>query len=198
MIINFDGPKRVMYLVRHGHFDVMARPADGLEGGLTALGRKQARLTAKRLSRLPITALYHSDLRRAAETAAIIAEKFPGVPVHASRLLRECIPGVPANQAEHFAHLPAERLQHEERQAERAYERFFKLSRRGDQHEIIVCHGNLIRYFLCRVLESPPGAWGRMDVRQGSLSEVVLQPGWCRVNSLSDVGHLPPALWTYF
>lgn len=196
-VFNPNAPKRILYLVRHGNFDVRARPDHGLGGSLTALGRRQARLTAKRLSQLPIDAIYHSDMPRAAETAAIIAEHLPGAPIQSSRLLRECTPGMPQVFAEYFKDYPPEQLERERRQAERAYQKFFKLTRRGERREVLVCHGNIIRYFLARVMQAPATVWTGMDVRQGSISEVELQAAWQRVNALSDVGHLPPALWTF-
>jgi broad specificity phosphatase PhoE len=202
---DFDStlPKRVIYLVRHGNFNRKAEPADGLGGALTALGRQQARRLANRLRHLPISAIYHSDLRRAAETAALIAEKLPGVPVKSSRLLRECIPMVPAvvkdlppDFAAAFTHLTPEDIAEAEQQVEQAYARFFKLPRQT-RHEVIVCHGNIIRYFICRVMGAPIEAWGGLDIRHTGLSEIILEPGWNRVASVSDIGHLPPKMWTY-
>lgn len=192
-----NAPKRILYLVRHGNFDVKAQPAHGLGGSLTALGRRQARLTAKRLSQLPIDAIYHSDMPRAAETAALIAEQLPDVPLRSSRLLRECTPGAPLVFSDYFKDYSPEQLQRDREQAEQAYEKFFRLNRRGERREVLVCHGNIIRYFLSRVMQAPPVVWGGMDVRQGSVSEVELQAAWQRVNALSDVGHLPTALWTF-
>lgn len=196
-MFNHHAPKRILYLVRHGNFDSETRPADGLGGSLTTLGRRQARLTAKRLSRLPIDAIYHSDLRRAAETAAIIAEQFPAAPFRMSRLLRECVPGAPLVFPEYFQSLPPAELQRDRAQAERAYAKFFRLNRRGERREVLVCHGNLIRYLLSRVMQAPPEIWGNLDVRQGSVSEVELQAEWQRVNAVGDVGHMPPELWTF-
>jgi serine/threonine-protein phosphatase PGAM5 len=196
-LFNPQAPKRILYLVRHGNFDTEARPPDGLGGSLTTLGRRQARLTAKRLSQLPIDVIYHSDLHRAAETAALIAEQLPAVPLRPSRLLRECTPGLPHVFAEYFKDYAPEQLERERQQAERAYQRFFKLTRRGERREVLVCHGNIIRYFLSRVMQAPSSVWTGMDVRQGSISEVELQAAWRRVNGLSDVGHLPPELWTF-
>jgi serine/threonine-protein phosphatase PGAM5 len=190
-------PKRVLYLVRHGQFDTDAESPDGLGGGLTALGRKQARLTAKRLSELPVSVIYHSDLRRAAETAALLHEALPRAQRRATPWLRECIPAVPQAFKQKFSRLPAAQLARDQRQAERAFRQFFRFSRSGARHELLVCHGNLIRYFVCRVLRVPPAAWGYMDLRQCSVTEVVLQRGWSRVTMFGDVGHLPKALWTY-
>ena len=196
-LFNPQAPKRILYLVRHGNFDAEVKPEDGLGGGLTLLGRRQVRLTAKRLSRLPIDAIYHSDLRRAAETAAIIAEQFPNAPIRSSRLLRECVPGAPLVFPEYFQKLPPEDLRRDLTQAQQAYTRFFRLNRRGERREVLVCHGNIIRYLLSRVMQAPPEIWGNLDVRQASVSEVELQAEWQRVNAMGDVGHLPPELWTF-
>jgi broad specificity phosphatase PhoE len=190
--------KRVIYLVRHGQYD-SKRPSDQLEGSLTAAGKKQARLTARRLSDLPIDVIHHSDLRRAAETAAIIAEQFPGVPLRAAHLLRECIPSVPPRYTQHayFAGVAAEDLARQRRQVERAFLRYFKMARGADRHEIIVCHGNVIRYFVSRVLGAPTEAWTNMDVYHCGITEVALEPWWTRLVSHNDIGHLPRALKTF-
>jgi probable phosphoglycerate mutase len=86
--------ERILYIVRHGQMQKGA-PLDELGNGLSALGKRQARWAARRLSDLPIAVIHHSPLRRAAETAAIVSERFPGVPVRLSPLLRECVPGWP-------------------------------------------------------------------------------------------------------
>ncbi|UQU63523.1 histidine phosphatase family protein [Couchioplanes caeruleus] len=56
---------RYLYLARHG---------DAVEGGgLTPAGRRQAECLAERLADVPLTSITHSPLRRATETAAILA-----------------------------------------------------------------------------------------------------------------------------
>src|ERR1043165_8549343 len=52
---------RYLYIARHGAADAF--------GELTGTGREQARLLGKRLAHLPITAVWHSPLPRAAATA---------------------------------------------------------------------------------------------------------------------------------
>jgi broad specificity phosphatase PhoE len=66
----------IIYVVRHGQDEDNAA---GLLNGhrdtpLTALGRAQATITAEKLLDHGITAVYSSPLKRAHETAAIIAE----------------------------------------------------------------------------------------------------------------------------
>ena len=63
-----------LYLVRHGeHLDA----EHGLEDGpLSPRGRRQAELLADRLSGVPLDALWHSPLERAAEM--ILEDAAPG------------------------------------------------------------------------------------------------------------------------
>jgi len=188
---------RILHLIRHGQQDSQNSSGDKLGGRLTALGRKQAELTARRLSQLPISVIHHSDLRRAVETAEIIARKLPGVPLRQSRQLRECIPNVPAAFGGHFANVSKEELVRGHEQAKNAFMRYFKPARGGERHEIVVCHGNLIRYFVCCVLQASPDAWANMDIYNCGISEVKIEPNKMMLVCHNDAGHLPDALKTY-
>jgi serine/threonine-protein phosphatase PGAM5 len=44
------------------------------------------------------------------------------------------------------------------------------------EFEIIVCHGNVIRYFFCRALQLPPEAWLRFSPFNCSLTYLTIQP----------------------
>ena len=48
----------------------------------------------------------------------------------------------------------------------------------GSRHEfeIIVCHANVIRYFLCRALQMPPEAWLRLCTFNCSLTYLTIRP----------------------
>jgi probable phosphoglycerate mutase len=63
-------------LIRHGETDDNVRRVFQGQGGaaLNTRGREQAALLAARLARLPVDALYASDLDRARETAAFVSE----------------------------------------------------------------------------------------------------------------------------
>lgn len=81
----------ILYLVRHAESAVNAgisSPADQDEYGssLTGRGREQAQALAASLAHIPFAAFYASDLRRAYETAQILAQ---GRPVQISPDLRE-------------------------------------------------------------------------------------------------------------
>ena len=184
---------RTIYLVRHGLHD------HELEGGLTPVGVEQARLTAQRFRSLPISAIHCSTMPRAAETAEIIAREFPDIPLHRSRGLEECFPCIPPIPVyiEYFAQVPVEDIVQDRKQAEEAFVRYFKRARGKDKHEIVVSHGNLIRYFVCRVLQIRPEAWGSMDMGNCGISKVLIKSdGWMILVSHNDVGHLPHRLIT--
>jgi broad specificity phosphatase PhoE len=76
-----------LYLVRHGE----AAPHDG---PLSPAGEQQARLTGRRLKDVPLSAIHHGPLPRAAQTASLIAACVPGVPVSASDLAGDYLPPV--------------------------------------------------------------------------------------------------------
>jgi len=75
------------YLVRHGQID---RTIDGADPPLSLHGRAEAVQVAAYLRPHPIVRVYASPLRRAQETAALIATAF-GLPVTSEPRLRERI-----------------------------------------------------------------------------------------------------------
>jgi len=59
------------------------------------------------------------------------------------------------------------------------------------EFEIIVCHANVIRYFLCRALQLPPEAWLRFCVFNCSLTYLTVRPtGTVSCRMVGDIGHL--------
>lgn len=192
---------RLIYLVRHGQYhrlspdelesDSTVEQATRVEGGLTTLGIEQARLTAQRLMSYPISAIYCSSLPRAVQTAEIIAQEFPGIPLRKTRILCECIPCVPSFIPELFSDVPSEEIARAREQADEAYGRYFKQARGKDKHEIVVCHGNLMRYFVSRALGVEPGTWVKMGIFNCGISQIRISPKWTQVVCHNDSGHLP-------
>lgn len=80
----------VLFLVRHGETVDNARQImqGQTQGCLNEKGREQARVVAERLAAEPVDAIVASDLRRAIQTAEIIAKPH-GLPVVTTPLLRE-------------------------------------------------------------------------------------------------------------
>ena len=60
-----------------------------MEGSLSSEGKEQAGKLAERLKDEDISAIYSSDLKRAADTAEEVAKLHPGVPVKLTKELRE-------------------------------------------------------------------------------------------------------------
>jgi serine/threonine-protein phosphatase PGAM5 len=186
---------RTLYLVRHGYHDLTS--SHKLGGSLTPIGVEQAQLTAQRFRSLPITTIHCSTLPRAAETAEIIAQELADVRFHRSRGLWERIPCIPPAWTEYFKVYPSKSLERDKKQAEKAFDKYFKRAQGQDKHEIIVSHGNLIRYFICRVLQVQPEGWGNMDMCNCGISEVLIRSGGQMVLvSHNDVSHLPDHLVT--
>ena len=177
---------RTIYFVRHGEYDWQAQPPSLKR--LTPLGKKQAQLTAKRLRSLPVTAIYSSDLIRAVETAEIIRRNHDGIPYAKRRVLRECALPSPYS----FKNVSEERLRAGQKQAAAAFSSFLRPARGHDKHEIIVCHGNLIRYLVSRLLVDSGDNWSRMGTSNCGISKVVIKSdGRMRVITYNDIGHLP-------
>jgi serine/threonine-protein phosphatase PGAM5 len=97
-----------------------------------------------------------------------------------------------------MARVGPERADRCREQLEHAFATYFVPSSSGDRHDIIVCHGNVIRYFITRVLEVDPQAWLSMTVGNCGLTVVRIKAdGDVRLLSYNDVGHLPVNLQTH-
>ncbi len=79
---------RCLSLARHGE----AAPD---ESGPTDAGRRQATGLGRRLSDVPLTAVHHGPLPRAAETARLVADELAGVTVRVSETAGDYVPHVP-------------------------------------------------------------------------------------------------------
>jgi len=83
-------PPTTVLLARHGESDwnVEGRWQGHTDRPLTERGHRQAAALAEELADAELDAVYTSDLRRASETAAPVAERH-GLPLHRVRALRE-------------------------------------------------------------------------------------------------------------
>jgi broad specificity phosphatase PhoE len=191
--------KRYLYLIRHGQYQSNTTPPEQPDGGLTDVGKEQARLTAERLSHLPINVIHYSTLHRTTETAQYILPHFPGAEHRPTELLWECIPNVPEGFEQYFTHISAEHIAKSGVRAQEVFDTYFKPLPAGSEehHEILVSHGNLISYLVCRALEAPLDSWLKTDVNNCSLSKVtVTEQGFIKLACHNDTGHLPVHLHT--
>lgn len=183
--------KKTIILVRHGQYHPKSEKT--LEK-LTTLGRKQAQLAGKRLRENKIDRIVHSTMPRAQETAEII-KKALGYrkKMEACDSLRECVPGMPEKLLKKYGYTDKQKIKSHKAQAERAYKKYFKASRK-DSVEVLVCHGNIIRYLICKVMGAEELKWVQMDVQQCGMSVVVIRTSGDPRKLLishNDVGHIP-------
>ncbi|MGY0062211.1 histidine phosphatase family protein [Streptomyces sp. LZ34] len=198
---------RYLYLTRHGE----ATPD---ETGLTANGRRQAVLLGERLRDHPVSAIHHSPLPRAAQTARLIAEQLtqlPEVPLHPSEPAGDYLPYVPDRRE-----LPADaadsllafidRFPPEERDRGPALARqalaLFTGPVPGDEprHELLVTHNFLIGWLVRAAQDAPGWRWLGLNHANAALTVIRYAPG--RLSSVlfyNDMSHLPADLrWTGF
>jgi serine/threonine-protein phosphatase PGAM5 len=189
---------RLLYLARHGESEA-AQAANPEDGELTEIGRQQSKLLGKRLRGIAFAAIHHSPWTRAVQTAEIVAEHLPGVPLHPSELLQECIPAVPdrqrltPSQAEFFDHLPKHWVAAGPAQAAAAIQAYAGPVTE-DRRELIISHGNLINWFVAQALDAPDQAWLRMLDYSCALTVIMYFPDRTRLVSYNDMGHLPPSM----
>ena len=184
---------RTVYLIRHGAY-VADRNADPQLGpGLTPLGIAQARLIAARLngSGVSFDSMTSSPLQRARDTAAVMHETLSNVPLTQSPLLRECTPPLPEAAEGEVARERAACA----KQLDQAFAQFFTPAKDAKRNDILVAHGNVIRYLVMKALKVDPRAWAGMSVAHASLTVIEVRPdGSARVLAVGDSGHIPSPL----
>lgn len=189
---------RTLYLVRHGLYDEDDPRDEAVGRGLTEAGRTQAQLVGARLAALGVTfdTLWTSPFTRARETAAIIAQSLPGLAPVLAPDLAECTPAT--RRKDIMADLAPGEAEACVAQLERAFARFFVPSPAGDRHELLVCHGNVIRWLWCRALGVETAAWLGMAIANCSITVIQVKPdGACKLYVFGDAAHLPVELQTY-
>jgi serine/threonine-protein phosphatase PGAM5 len=186
---------RTVVLVRHGHYERIEGGDERTTMGLSTQGAAQARMTATRLAATTsgFDAQVVSPLRRARETAAAIGEALPNAAFHLDDDLAECTPIT--RRAEAIANESPDSLADCEQQLERAFARYLVPAEGTERRDLLVCHGNVIRYLVTRALGVDPKAWLEMSVRHASLTVIRIEhDGRMKVIAVGDAGHLPESL----
>jgi len=194
-----------LLLVRHG---AVAREQQGRYWGKTDVplsdeGRQQARALAARLRREPIATVYASDLCRALDTAAAVAEAI-GRPVAPCPELREIDfgelegltfaevtarypgasfwsptgPGYPGGES--LADLTERAAVFRRRLAEHA----------DDEAVLVVAHGGSLIQLICLLLGLDPARWWQIRLDYASLTILETYPEGAVLTLLNDTCHL--------
>lgn len=187
---------RTIILVRHGAY--VPDAADSSPGpGLSPIGFAQAKLVAARLAGMPgrFDAVYSSPMTRAHETAKVIAAELPGVPFEVVPDLAECTPAT--RRKEVTADEKPEEMAACAAKLDALFAKRFVPAAGAERRELIVCHGNVTRYFVTRALGVDTAAWLEMSVGHASLTQIRIEPdGRFKVISVGDIGHIPPNMQT--
>jgi serine/threonine-protein phosphatase PGAM5 len=188
-------PVRTVYLIRHGAYlpDPKANTQSG--PGLSTLGIVQARLVATRLRSMPVAfdSLTSSTMARAQQTAAIVHEQIADVPATSSPLISECTPPARIELRDSPASLSACK-----QKLDNAFAKFFTPANNEDRNDILVCHGNVIRYLTTKALGVDPQSWIAMSVAHTSVTIIqVLGNGAFSVVAVGDTGHVPATLQSW-
>lgn len=201
---------KTIYLVRHG--ETLANRQGILQGWsnnpLDDTGRKQASALVTRAARVPLDALYTSDLIRTRETAAPLAAA-RGMEAKALLGLREISFGKwdghhlreiqgkdPDTLRDIFLKPGQVDLEAEEDLAasqKRGWETFRELVDQMEPEGTILCvsHGGLIRLLVCQILGFPIDNMWRMSLANTAFVQVVQTADYgFRVDKLNDMGML--------
>ncbi len=200
-----------VWLIRHG---VTSYNQNGVWQGqrdipLAPEGRRQAELLAKRLARLgqTWTALYTSDLSRAAETARVLGQQLGLAPRSDKRLREVCVgelSGLDREQVrQHFADYLERSRQDPWQTKFPGGETLAELSRRvwafmeelGSGRYLVVTHGGAIRAAVLRTLEAETPAPWRIKLDNTSITRLHFPEGLQAggyVHTVGDAAHLEP------
>ncbi|XP_063312640.1 serine/threonine-protein phosphatase PGAM5, mitochondrial-like [Pelobates fuscus] len=159
--------------------------------------RKQASITGQRLALLAsegnnFSSIIYSSLTRSTETADI------NIKMCSSSLLHEGPPIRPVPAESKW--IPDLSYFKDGPRIEAAFRKYIHRAdpeQTKDSYEIIVCHDNVIRYFVCRALQLPPETWVRLSLYHGSITKLVIKPdGDVSLKLLGDAGFIPPGKLT--
>ncbi|PWR08366.1 histidine phosphatase family protein [Micromonospora acroterricola] len=195
---------RLLYLARHGEQEDAATEAP--EAGLSERGRRQAGLLGERLRGRPFAAVHHGPLRRAAETAELVAAALPGVPVYATELVGDHLPhdtepaGLPPAYADFLAPFTVAERVDGPRVTAAAVRRFAgpaadDAGGTGTLRELVVTHAFLIAWLVRHALDAPERRWLGLNPHNAGLTVIRYGPaGPPNLVAFNDVAHLPPEL----
>ncbi|WP_406073205.1 histidine phosphatase family protein [Micromonospora sp. NBC_01638] len=200
---------RLLYLTRHAEQDLTEPAEPDLaepDSGLSERGRRQAALLGERLRGRRFAAVHHGPLRRAAQTAELVARSLPEVPVYATELAGDHLPhdtdpaGLPPAYAKFLAQFSAAERVDGPRVTAEAVRRFagpVSEGAAGDEpvRELIVTHSFLIGWLVRHALDAPEWRWLGLNSHNAGLTVIRYGPaGPPNLVAVNDVAHLPPEL----
>lgn len=200
--LNTVTASRHLFLVRHGQYHNNRKLER--DRRLTRIGREQLKHTGNRLREIGVSysKIVASTMKRAQESADIILKcigSSSDLTMNSDSLLEEGAPIVPEPPLPNWK--PNQKqYQTDGERIETAFRKYFRkadTSLANDVNEIVVCHANVIRYFVCRALDVQPEAWLRMWLNHGSITWLTIKPsGRVVLNAMGASGYMPPSRLT--
>ena len=198
-------------LIRHGQYDTSTKHDE--KRVLTDLGVKQAIACGKQLKRLidggilkPIDRIFYSTMTRATQTYNLIYPSLPPMPPHKSlpcSMIRE---GTVAKTIPEFSSWAKHGGPSDESvtlvgsRVEAAFKNYFHRAPESAEKSystVLVCHGNVIRYFVARALQLPPTSWSRYSLAHTGVVVLEIYPSGKVALLLGDTGHCEPEMITH-
>ena len=183
---------RTIWLVRHGEYN-HDDPRDAAVGkGLVPIGVAQARLLGARLQATGIAfdAFDTSPLTRARQTAEVLAEDLAGLAPRTVPEIAECT--MATRRTEIVADEDPAEMKACAARLDDFFAKRFVPSPDRERNELVVCHGNVIRYLVTKALGVDTAAWLEMSVHNASLTVIRVEAdGRFKVIAVGDSGHLP-------
>jgi len=200
-----------LFLIRHGQTESNAegRYQGSRDTELTETGLRQAYLAKKYLSNVRLDAIYSSPMKRATDTARIIAEdtqlelkirdnlkelnfgkweglKFEEINERYKKDYQAWLNDPyknPPTQGESFGKLQ-----------ERAGDEIKKIvsENKDGSNVAVITHGGVILALLVDWLQIPPKCWRSLIQRQGAINIVVISDGFPYISTINYTGHIKP------
>jgi phosphoserine phosphatase len=209
---------RSLYLIRHGATDANLRRPYVLQGRrsnlpLSELGRQQADSTSRILAQCPIQAVFSSPLRRAVETASIIAGPHR-LEVQAIDGLIECDvgdwEGLSWNEIERLdpsylaafqadpATVPYAGGESFQQVQDRTIPAIDQLIRDSTGDIVVVTHNVVARVTIARAIEMATANSRRIHLDNAGISVLSIRNGKSRLLTVNSVLHLSGLLSTEY
>jgi len=169
-----------IFFIRHGEADPK------LEGApLTEKGIIEADSVAKELLKYDFDKAYYSDLIRAKDTANSYLKLNREIKSIEDSNLREVyriLVGGPIKEG-----TSQDREKNDKKRADKIFEELLK----NNENVIVFCHGNIIRYYLNKILKSKDNIWESLIINNGSISIIESEGDSLKIKAINLINHLP-------
>ncbi|MCB0408224.1 MAG: histidine phosphatase family protein [Bdellovibrionales bacterium] len=167
-------------------------------GSLTPLGKLQAKKVGNRLSQHNISIIHVSNMLRAKETGELIFDKLKSPRRRNCKLIVEGIPSLPEKLVREKK-IKKTQLGKTKTRMNKAFKKYFTpYQGKGEKHEALICHGNIIRYFVTKALGVDTRKWINLDIYQCSISTISIDSdGKFKLLTFGEIGHIPPEKRTH-